>query len=152
MQRIAESGSVRYLQLVVESPGEYAPPFPSGAYACLLWDTRGSSSLAARTALARRLLRSGCVCVVCGGETCELWHDLVDEELADLQATGVLPGDRLVTTTWHRGESPGEVAEYFVRTALPAEGPVAQHLVLQIGQDPAMQAELWGAVLSPARA
>lgn len=143
MYLIAENGPVRYLQLVLDTPEDYEPPFESGAYTCLLWDTRGDADVETRSVLARRLIESVCIYVVCGGETCERWHDIIDETVVELQTSGEVRDDRIVMTTWHDGESSDEVAEFFVMTAVPPEGAVTQHVVIQIGQDWDKQNDLW---------
>lgn len=146
MHLIAEKGSARYVQLVLDAPEDFEPPFTSEPYTCLLWDTCGDAGTEARARLARRLIESGCVYVVCGGETCERWHDVVDETAVTLQVSGEIPADHVVLTTWHEGESSDEVAEFFVMLAIPPAGAVTQHLVVQIGQDWDKQNDLWSRV------
>lgn len=148
MHLIAERGSRRYCFALLDRAEDFRPPFPDHPYACLLWDATGAADADARDRVARALVESGCVYAVCGGEACEAWHDAVDEALSVLQAEGRVPEERMVVTTWHQGESPREVAEFFVLAAAAPEGEVRHHLLLQVGQDERRGDELRAAVLA----
>lgn len=134
MDLLAERGSRRFYHLALGAPDGFAP-FDGNPFTCLLWDASGASSDDERGRLAAALVESGCVYAVCGGADCEAWHDAVDEAFAALQVEGRVPDDRMVMTTWHAGESARDVAEFYVRSAVPAAGAVEWHLVLRIGED-----------------
>lgn len=143
MDSIADRDGHRYLYLVLDAPEDYRCPFEPGAYTCLLWDTRGDAGREARSTLVRRLIERGCVYLVCGGKGCEFWHDLADEAVGQFQLGGELPPGHFVMTTWHEGEPADEVAEFFVRDAIPPEGEVTRHVVVQIGRAPDTRNDLW---------
>jgi hypothetical protein len=146
MELIAERGRERYEMMAVPRADDFAPPHAAGAYACLLWDARGHASDGERARLARTLVASGCAYAVCGGAECEAWHDAIDEALIGPQAESAESADAEMTTTWHEGESPAEVAAFFVHAAIPPGGAPSHHLLLLIGDDANLRDELIKAV------
>lgn len=146
MEPIAERGRERYEMMVIAHADDFAPPHAARAYTCLLWDARGHANDGERARLAHKLVASGCTYAVCGGAECEAWHDAIDEALIGPQAESAEPADVEMMTTWHDGESPAEVAAFFVHAAIPPGGAPAHHLVLLIGDDADLRDELWRAV------
>jgi hypothetical protein len=143
MDVIVEQGERIYSWLGLTDLAAFASPFRGSPYTCLLWDASGNWASVERHILVRALLGSGCRYLVCGGETCELWHDDADELLALESATSASDGSEiLVGTTWHTGESPESVAEFFVMHGIPLVDPPRKHLVLQLGGDWDLQCEL----------
>ncbi|HEX5408766.1 MAG TPA: hypothetical protein VFW89_03245 [Gemmatimonadaceae bacterium] len=141
MDLIVEHSGHHYWWLATEDARDFRPAAAATPYTCFLWDTSGNWSAPVRTALANALLDSGCRYLVCGGETCERWHNDVDELLA---ARSAFPATELpfVGTTWHAGESAEKVAEFFVLHARVPDGDIREHLVLQLGLDWDVQNDL----------
>jgi hypothetical protein len=135
MDLIAENEGRIYAALTIESPGDFAPPFPGEVFPCLLWDHRGSFTDAEQAALVAALLDAGCRYAVCGGADCEAWHDAIDMEFVTRHlddSEGVRESMRIMTT-WHHGESPDEVAFYFVLSTNPGQHHFRRFLVLHLG-------------------
>lgn len=140
MELIVDLGGRRYWWDGLERLADFRPA-PGAPYTCLLWDAVGAWGPAERAALARALLESGCRYVVCGGASCERWHDDVDELAAERTALGGNDGP-FVGTTWHAGETPEDVAEFFVMHAKGPDAEPPDHLVLQLGLDWDLQNDL----------
>lgn len=92
-------------------------------------------------ALVNAILDSGCRYLVCAGETCEHWHDDIDELLAARSAYAIAEPP-FVGTTWHVGEPVEDVTEFFVLHATVPDHDIREHLVLQIGLDWDIQNDL----------
>jgi len=87
---------------------------PSPYFACLLALDARSVSDASLTALARRLVRSGCVYICCWGPDCERVHDLFD--LADVEFRPNGPG---AMSTWHSREPLSEALWFLLYLTAP---------------------------------
>lgn len=85
--------------------------------------------------------RAACRYLVCGGETCERWHDECDELLAARFASAGAEFP-FVGTTWHTREPPEDVTEFFVLHARVPDSDVRERLVLQLRLDWDAQNEL----------
>jgi hypothetical protein len=140
VELIVDRAECRYWWDGLERLADFRPA-PASPYNCLVCDALGTWDPTERDALARALLDSGCRYVVCGGETCERWHDDVEELLAERAAARGDDGP-FVGTTWHTGEAPGDVAEFFVMHAKGPAAEPAEHLVLQLGLDWDLQNDL----------
>jgi hypothetical protein len=89
-------------------------PLPPPYFACLLaWDATTASDEEVM-ALARRLLRAGCVYVCCWGPGCERVHDSFD--LADLE---LRPDGPPALSTWHTEEPLAEALWFFLFCTFP---------------------------------
>jgi hypothetical protein len=87
---------------------------PCPHFACLVaWDASVAPA-AEVTALVGRLLRSGCVYVVCWGPGCERVHDLFD--LADLE---LRPDGPHAMSTWHDKEPLSEALWFLLFCTFP---------------------------------
>jgi hypothetical protein len=105
-----------YASVAVDELGEFLACSPWAFFASLIWDHAGEFSDSDRATVAKTLLDAGCRYVVCGGERCSDWHDAVDVEFVkqhvdDDEAAAEASH---VMTTFHEGESPDEVAFFFV--------------------------------------
>jgi hypothetical protein len=106
-------------------------PFP-----CLVWDTRGEWTDAQRDALCEQLVAAGCRYLVCGGESCEKWHDWMDQAFLELElkyGEGAVP---FVMTTWHDGEAMEEVAFFLFSCTDFEEHEFMRYLILVLGESP----------------
>jgi hypothetical protein len=130
-----------YGAVSVDAPEQFVSPFPGELFPCLIWDHDGRFDGAERTALIRRLLDAGCRFAVCGGENCEVWHDTIDEEYA-LRRLDVPQEPRdaeVLMTTWHQGDSPDEVASFFVYNMDLRNHQFRKYVVLHVGTSEAKQ-------------
>jgi hypothetical protein len=90
---------------------------------------------AQRSEVANRSLQAGCRYAVCGGQSCEPWHDAVDEEFVRQHSD--VPDESAdaahVMTTWHADESPDHVAFFFLLNTNFTEHDFKRFLVLHVG-------------------
>lgn len=107
--------------------------FSGHPYCCLLWDHEGRSGRESQAAIARDLVSSGCRYVVCGGTNCEAWHDAIDDECITYDSSGEIVDVPLVMTTWHDGESPEQVAEFFIHCTSVENIEFSRYLVVHVG-------------------
>lgn len=147
MNVLAEKRDKTYAAITIDGSGDFASPFQGAVFPCMIWDHDGRFTDSQRGEVARRLLQAGCRYTVCGGQACEAWHDAVDEEFVQQHmndAATTLDGAH-VMTTWHAGESPDEVALFFVLNTNFGDHDFDHYLVLHIGDSQA-RAEVDAAV------
>lgn len=135
MDLIVQDAEHRYWWAQADVAQPSRPATPDAPFTCLLWDAVGTWPASARGALLNALLAAGCRYFVCGGSTCERWHDDADENLSALAAAQPDASIPHVGTTWHTGEPLEDVAEFFVLHAWPLDEVVTEHLVIQIGPE-----------------
>jgi hypothetical protein len=135
MEFIAQNESRIYGSLTIESPGDFATPFHGEVFPCLLWDHRGRFTDAEQAELAGRLLDAGCRYAVCGGAGCEAWHDAIDMECVTrhLDDSEEVRESMHIMTTWHDGETPDEVALFFVTCTNFGQHHFRRFLVVHVG-------------------
>lgn len=116
MNVIAECDGKIYAGVVIHAPGDLASPFKGVLFPCLIWDHGSAFAEQQRTDIARVLLDAGCRYAVCGGNNCRLWETALDVEFVTRYRDA--PDDIReavhVMTTSHYGESPDDVAFFFV--------------------------------------
>ena len=139
MDVLAEGDGKIYVRVTVNRPGAFTPPVFDAQFPCLIWDHDGRFNEMARSAIAKALLESGCRYAVCCGHNCEAWHDAVDAAFveAHLDDRDDVRDAAFVMTTWHDGESPDDVAFFFVLNANFEDHSFRQYLVLHVGTGPA---------------
>lgn len=147
MSVLVENEGKTYVAMVIGAPGDFASPFSGTVFPCVIWDHDGRFTEAQRGEVARRLLQAGCRYAVCGGQNCESWHDAVDEEFVQqhMNDTATTLDAAHVMTTWHAGESPDDVALFFVLNTNFGDHDFDHYLVLHIGDGQA-KAEVDAAV------
>lgn len=154
MRVLAERDGKVYGAITVEVPGDFEAPFVGALFPCLVWDHSGRFSETDRSAVARALLDAGCRYAVCGGQRCEAWEAAVDVEFVTRHADAsqeALDAAHVMTTS-HRGESPDDVAFFFVLNTNFDEHAFERYLVLHIGTGPAehaLEAAVRGWALDP---
>ncbi|MEW5882809.1 MAG: hypothetical protein AB1725_01110 [Armatimonadota bacterium] len=101
----------------------------------MIWDHDGHFTDAQRSEVAERLIQGGCKYAICGGQNCEAWHDAVDEQIVGRQVDDADPtNDALdVMTTWHDGQTPDDVAFFFVTCTDFGYYDFKHYLVLHVG-------------------
>ena len=129
---IIEMDGKHYGSLSIESLSEFAYPFPAPQYPCLIWDHGSDFSIDEIYDFTHVLIKTGCRYLVCGGERCELWHDLMDEAIVMTEVDSGKDLD-LIMTTWHTNKSPEEVADFFIRCAKLDDCEFTHYLVLHMG-------------------
>ena len=135
MDLLVETEGKVYRAIAIDGPRGFASPFPDALFPCLIWDHDGHFTEAQRSAVARALLKGGCRYAVCGGQSCEAWHDAVDTAFVEqhLDDPEELREAVHVMTTWHAGESPDDVAFFFVRNTNFDRHDFKRYLVLHVG-------------------
>ena len=141
MYVLAENDDKIYTAATIDGSGAFVDPFPGSLFPCLIWDHEGRFTEPARSAIARALLDAGCRYAVCGGNNCEAWHDAVDAAFvnAHLDDPDDLRESMHVMTTWHDGETPDDVAFFFVLNTNFDEHDFRRYLVLHVGTGPARE-------------
>lgn len=116
METVAEHLGKTYRSVAVRQSENIESVFTGFAFPCLIWDHGSSLPTEERSNFAKKLLAAGCRYFVCGGAECKLWHDIVDEEWVSqhLNDPDDVQAAAHVMTTWHEGESPDDVAFFFV--------------------------------------
>ena len=138
MNVLAETEGRIYGAITINLPGDFAGPFPGMLVSCMVWDHDGRFTEAQRVVVAKLLLQAGCRYVVCGGQNCEAWHDAVDVEFVQqhLDDSDETRKAVHVLTTWHAGESPDDVAFFFVLNTNFDDYDFEHYLVLHVGDGP----------------
>ncbi|MEZ4698659.1 MAG: hypothetical protein R2832_19730 [Rhodothermales bacterium] len=129
----------RVWTVTLHASGHFDIPFQSRPFPCLVL-AGDRTSVEIKKAVAKRLIDAGCRFVVCAGVDCMAWHDEADDYAIELETSGELPGDDVVLTTWHDGESVEKIALYFSQCTFEptenqsyAEMQRADFLVLLVG-------------------
>jgi hypothetical protein len=138
MDVLAEKDDKIYVRATIDRSDAFTSPFSGALFPCLIWDHDGRFTDTARSAIAKALLEAGCRYAVCGGQNCEGWHDAVDAEFvrAHLDDPNDVHESAHVMTTWHDGESPDDVAFFFVQNTNFEEHDFRRYLVLHVGTGP----------------
>jgi hypothetical protein len=138
MNVLAENKGKIYAAIAIDAPRDFVSPFPGVLFPCMVWDHNGCFSDAQRSELARQLLQVGCRYAVCSGQNCEAWHDAVDVEFVQqhLDDSDETRKAVHVLTTWHAGESPDDVAFFFVLNTNFDDHNFEHYLVLHVGDGP----------------
>lgn len=105
----AKARMFRYHHLPTDSP--VSIPSDMTAFGCLILIEREIGP-AYRAEVSEALVKAGCRCAMAWGLNCVLWDDSVDVAFLDLHGGGDCPDGRYVLTTWHDGESLGDVIEF----------------------------------------
>ncbi len=141
MDVLAKNECKIYGAIAIDDTSGFVSPFPGSLFPCLIWDHNGRFTGEERSAVARALLEAGCRYVVCGGAGSEAWHDDVDEEFVSQHLND--PEDVLeelsIMTTYHDGESPDDVAFFFVRLTNFDDHDFKCYLVLHVGTGETMK-------------
>jgi hypothetical protein len=137
MHLIVEYDGRSFYSESIAAPQDLQMTFSGAAFPCLLWDHAGGSHVSTKEALARALIRAGCRYAVCAGRECEQWHDMFDECLVEDRLDSANKNeDALVMTTWHDGETPDDVASFFVFDTNFGPHDFKHFLVLHFGTGP----------------
>jgi hypothetical protein len=128
-------GGRRFFCQTIIRPVDFVVPFGGETYPCLLWVHTPSFAPEDRYVLADLVTESGCRYAVCAGNECEALHDDIDSAYIQpfTQQDPEAEDRALMMTTWHEGESPDEVAEFFVWNTNFDEHDFRDYLVLHVG-------------------
>jgi hypothetical protein len=111
-------------------------------YPTLVWNTVPGVAVEEVSAVIRTLYASGCRYVVAGGVDCERWHDIADEEFVAQFPSEPEQDENFVMTSWHAGESPADVAFFFVNSTNFDHHEFKRFVVLQFGEDSLVESQL----------
>jgi hypothetical protein len=138
MDVLAENDGKVFWRATIDRPGAFTSPFSGALFPCLIWDHDGHFTDTARSAIAKALLEAGCRYAVCGGRNCAGWHEAVDAEFvkAHIDDPKDVWESAHVMTTWHDGESPDDVAFFFVLNTNFDDHDFRRYLVLHVGTGP----------------
>ena len=139
MDLILEHPPRSYWLQVIDDVSEFESPFAGAPYPCLIWDARGSRSVAELSRLSGALVASGLRYAVCGGVQCSRWHDAIDQTFIELELDGEEYESRFVMTSWHTDKSPDDVAFFFVYNTNFDRHDFTRYLVLMIDADPGVE-------------
>ncbi len=147
MRSIREHDGRRFLTAELAAIDLTEAPFGGSAYPCLLWDHQGCTSDATQAVIAQALVEGGCRYAVCAGQDAERWHMSFDSAFLSVFGTDDAAwGDNFVMTTGHSGESPDDVAHFFVMNTNFENHDFRDYLVLHVGEGlegPALEAAVW---------
>ena len=139
MDILVENYGKLYGAITIDRFDGFKSPFAGILFPCLIWDHEGCFADAERSAVAKALLEAGCRYAVCGGKNCEAWHLAFDMEFVEVHLND--PDEVLdsvhVMTTQHDGESPDDVAFFFVLCTNFNDHEFRRYLVLHVGSGPA---------------
>ncbi|MDO9017464.1 MAG: hypothetical protein Q8S73_13960 [Deltaproteobacteria bacterium] len=142
MKVLHEKGGKAYIAIAIDAAGDFVSPFADTLFPCMIWDHDGRFTEDQRAEVARQLLQAGCRYAVCGGQSCDAWHGAFDEEFVQqrMNDPDAALDDVHVMTTSHAGESPDDVAFFFVLNTNFGDHDFDRYLVLHVGDGQAMEA------------
>lgn len=113
-----------------------------GLYPALIWNILPGVAPEEMAAVLQNLFSTGCRYIVAGGVDCERWHDIADKQLLIQFPTESEQDQNFVMTSWHTGESSEDVTLFFVNNTNFEDHDFRQFLVLQFGDDFAVESQL----------
>ena len=130
-------------------PYRIVAPMAGRSFVCALFVADAGIAAGERMALSRQLVAAGCRYALCAGVDCSAWDTSID--LACLEAERALdtPAEIVVMTTWHEHETPAEVLEFALNGTDFGDTVFEHLLVLVLGGDPRLRAELAAALGGP---
>lgn len=136
--------------LELNPPCTFAPNFDTD-FALMLWANEPAASKETRNAICDQIARSNCYYAVCGGESCEIWHDTIDECCVAADPNFSPPDSRFMMSTWHENDSVTEVLWVSLNCTpyVEARGPrpnVHRILVVFVGANAGAKEELQSAL------
>jgi hypothetical protein len=136
MQPFLRHAGREYYAITLERPRAFALPFAAKPYPILIWDNRGGWSEDERSGLLQAVLDTDSRYAVCGGISCEQWHDDLDQVFIMRYLDDESARDNhFLMTTWHTDQSPEEVAFYFAHSTDSEQDDFKRFLVLYVGAD-----------------
>jgi len=132
------------------APYDFAPNFDAD-FALMLWANEPAVSREIRNSICDQIARAKCYYAVCGGESCEIWHDTIDESCLAKDPNFRPPDSEFMMTTWHENEPAAEVVWYsfYCTSYVEERGPrpaLRRILVLFVGANAATKQEVLAAV------
>lgn len=127
-------------------PFRFKSPFDGMDFALLIIANDPTVTAEERSVISREVIDQGCRYAVCAGDKCSIWHDDIDIAFISTDPDFNPPDDRFVTTTWHDDESLEEVFEFFHLWTCFDDFWPKRFLVLFVGGDDRVRAELMKAI------
>ena len=117
-----------------------AAPFSGDPFVALVVNNDAEISSSDQYAISLALVRFGCRYAVCMGHDCSSWDDSVD--FANIEVDPDLTPEKFVMTTWHDNESIDSIANFFLNTTSFSDNTFVNFLVLSIGRNDFLLAEI----------
>ena len=115
-------------------------PFGGDDFVALIINNDAQISSSDQYAISLALVRFGCRYAVCMGHDCSSWDDSVD--FANIEIDLELTRKKHVMTTWHDDDTVDEIANFFLCCTSYAGNTFDNFLVLSIGCNDALLAEI----------
>lgn len=120
-------------------------------FALMLWANEPAVSREVRNALCDQIVQTKCYYAVCGGESCEIWHDTIDEAHVMSDPNFRPPDEKFMMTSWHDQEPPSEVFWFLLHCTnyLEERGPapeIQRFLILFVGTNESAKLEIVAAM------
>lgn len=122
--------SLDYLHL---RPGQTPPARPFGPFRAVVIAELDVNN-AWRNAIAKWLVKGGCLYMVAWGVACSQWDDAVDWALLEEFDFGEIPDERFVMTTWHEGVPLSEALWFAGQCAHQRHVELRETLIVHIAQ------------------
>lgn len=107
---------------------ELPPPQPSR----VVLISEASTPQAYKEAVAKELVRSGCLYLMAWGQECEAWHDAVDMANIEQFDFKEIPEESFIMTTWHEEEPLSEALWFCKNNALHASTKLNRTVLLHL--------------------
>jgi len=129
----------------IAEPHDLVIPFEE-TFPVLVWNCLADYPVAKQSQIFEELFHRGCRYVVAGGNNCEQWHDVADEQFLEQFQSETEQDANFVMTSWHTDESEDDVAFFFMLNTSFGDHSFSKYLVLQVGEDPSVTERLVHAV------
>lgn len=113
-----------------------SPPFDGADFVALIISNDPTISPDDQYAVSLALVRSGCRYAVCIGHNCSTWDDSVDWACVEVNPDS--NDETLVMTTWHKNDTPEEIAHFFLNCTTFDSNVFDNFLVLSVGRNDAL--------------
>jgi hypothetical protein len=112
-------------------------PFPGEFYVCILFANDHAITPEEQASLSKDLVVTGCRYALCSGDDGSIWDDSVDAAMGD---------DVFFLTTWHDDDTLEDVIHYGLINTMADEYDFRQILILFLGHDEELRAEVQTAI------
>lgn len=145
-QSISTDPDVRLIEL--RQPYLFESPFGDRAFAMLLVACDPNLSNDERNALADAAVAANCRYACCLGIACSQWDDAIDWAYLATNENFDPPGETFVMTTWHENEPLSDTVFFFMNCTSFDDFVPTHRLIVFIGKDPGLKADILASVAS----
>jgi len=146
MKRLRKRGHKTLWLDAPARPYRVAAPVAGEVFVCALFVADPAISESERMASARELVAAGCRYACCAGLDCSKWHDSIDMAYLETDPNLAPPEETFVMTTWHEKDSVADVLAFALDLTDFDDHQFEHVLVLMLGDDPRLLAEIERAV------